>query len=262
MFRWMHKFGSPPFVFRWAGRLAPWLGFMCLASLLAGLYLGLVKAPIDYQQGNSYRIIYIHVPAAWMSMFVYFMMALSSAIFLVWRLKIADLVAVASAPLGASFTFIALVSGSIWGKPTWGTWWVWDARLTSELVLLFLYLGYIALRSSIEHRTTAARAAALLAIVGVINLPIIHFSVDWWQTLHQPATLSKFEKPSIHLSMLVPLLLMVVAFQFMYFHNLCLRLQSGILQRDGNAKWFAALVDNQVDNQVDDHVDNQADNRV
>lgn len=245
MFKWIHKFGSPPFVYRWAGLLSPWLGALCLILLLSGLYLGLVKAPPDYEQGNSYRIIYIHVPAAWMSMFVYFVMAVSSAVFLVWRLKLADIVAVASAPIGASFTFIALVTGSIWGKPTWGTWWEWDARITSQLVLLFLYLGYMALRGAIEHRTTASRASALLAIVGVINLPIIHYSVEWWHTLHQPATISKFDKPSMHSSMLIPLLMMVVAFQLMYFHNLCIRLRSGILEREGRSKWFAELMNKQ-----------------
>ncbi len=244
VFKWIHKFGSSPFVYRWTGLLAPWLGVLCLFCLVAGLYLGMVKAPPDYEQGDSYRIIYIHVPSAWMSMFVYFVMALSSAIFLVWRLKLADMVAVASAPLGASFTFLALVTGSIWGKPTWGTWWVWDARITSQLVLLFLYLGYIALRGAIEHRTTAARAASVLAVVGVINLPIIHYSVEWWHTLHQPATISKLDTPSIHLSMLIPLLLMVAAFQLMYFHHLCIRLRSGILERDGRSKWFATLVEN------------------
>lgn len=225
--------------------LAPWIGGLSLLCLLAGLYLGLIKAPIDYEQGNSYRIIYIHVPAAWMSMFVYLMMAIASAVFLVWRLKLADLVARASAPIGASFTFIALATGSIWGKPTWGTWWVWDARLTSELVLLFLYIGYMALRSAIEHPTTAARAASLLAIVGVVNLPIIHFSVEWWHTLHQPASITKFDTPSIHISMLIPLLLMVASFQLLYFHNLCTRLRSGILERDGRGRWFAQWVEAQ-----------------
>lgn len=213
---------------------------LCLA---VGLYLGLVVAPADYEQGESYRIIYIHVPAAWMSMFVYMVMAVSSAVFLIWRMKLADIVAVASAPIGASFTLIALITGSFWGKPMWGTWWVWDARLTSELLLLFLYLGYMALRNALDNPPSAARAAAILAVVGVINIPIIHFSVEWWNTLHQPATITKLDKPSMHISMLRPLLIMVVGFQLLYFHNLLVRLRTGILEREGRASWVAELAD-------------------
>ena len=171
-------------MYRLAGRLAPWFGIVCALLMVIGLYLGLVVAPADYEQGDSYRIIFVHVPSAWMSMFVYMVMAISSAVFLIWRLKLADIVAEAAAPIGAAFTAIALLSGSFWGKPMWGTWWVWDARLTSELLLLFLYLGYIALRGSLEPAQTAARASAILAVVGVINIPIIHYSVAWWNTLH------------------------------------------------------------------------------
>ncbi len=219
------------------------MGWSCLALICVGLYLGLVQAPADYEQGESYRIIYIHVPAAWMSMFVYMVMAIASFVFLVWKLKLADLVASASAPIGASFTFIALVTGSIWGKPMWGTWWVWDARLTSELLLLFLYLGYIALRGAIETPTMAARAAAILAVIGVVNIPVIHYSVEWWNTLHQPASIAKFDKPSIHISMLIPLLLMVLAFQLLYAWNLMAKLRTGILQREKRARWVADLVE-------------------
>ncbi len=244
MFKWIHRFGSPPFVYRLSGRIAPVLGVLCLILMLTGLYLGLVVAPADYEQGDSYRIIFVHVPAAWMSMFVYVVMAVSSAIFLIWKMKLADIVAQASAPIGASFTFIALMSGSLWGKPMWGTWWVWDARLTSELLLLFLYLGYIALRNAIEHPQLAARTAAILAVVGVVNIPIIHFSVDWWNTLHQPATITKFDKPSMHPSMLKPLLIMVVAFQLLYFYNLLVRVRSGILQREKRAAWVAKELEN------------------
>ncbi len=228
-------------MFRLAGRLAPWLGGLCLISLALGLYLGLVVAPADYEQGDSYRIIFIHVPAAWMSMFVYMVMASSSAIFLIWRLKIADIVASASAPIGAAFTVVALITGSFWGKPMWGTWWIWDARLTSELLLLFLYLGYMALRGAFDSPQTAARAAGILAVVGVVNIPIIHFSVEWWNTLHQPATITKFDKPSMHISMLRPLLLMVLAFQLLYFHNLMIRVRTLILQREARAGWVAQL---------------------
>ena len=241
MFKWIHRFGSPPIIYRLAGSLAPWLGGLCLLCLVTGLYLGLVVAPADYEQGDSYRIIYIHVPAAWMSMFVYVVMAVSSAVFLIWRLKIADAVALASAPIGAAFTAVALLTGSFWGKPMWGTWWIWDARLTSELLLLFLYLGYLALRAAMETQQSAARAAGILAIVGVVNIPIIHFSVEWWNTLHQPATITKFDKPSMHISMLRPLLLMVVAFQLLYFHNLMIRLRTLILEREKRSSWVAEL---------------------
>lgn len=212
-----------------------------MLCLIAGLWLGLVVAPADYEQGESYRIIYVHVPAAWMSMFAYMVMAGSSAVFLVWRLKIADAVAEATAPIGAAFTVIALVTGSFWGKPMWGTWWVWDARLTSELLLLFLYVGYMALRSALDTPQGAARAAAILAVVGVVNIPVIHYSVEWWNTLHQPATITKLDKPSMHISMLRPLLIMVVGFQLLYFHNLMVRLRSGILEREARSRWVLDL---------------------
>ncbi len=244
MFKWIHLFGSSPFVYRAASWLAPVFGFGAAVCILVGLYLGLVVAPADYEQGDSYRIIFVHVPSAWMSMFVYMVMATSSAVFLIWRMKLADIVAWASAPIGASFTLIALVSGAFWGKPMWGTYWIWDARLTSELLLLFIYLGYMALRSSIEQPQTAARAAAILAVVGVVNIPIIHFSVEWWNTLHQPATISKLDKPSMHISMLRPLLLMVAGFQLLYFHQLMVRVKTGILQREGRTAWVAELVAN------------------
>jgi heme exporter protein C len=230
-------------MYRFAGRLTPWLAVLCLLCLAAGLYLGLVVAPADYEQGDSYRIIYIHVPAAWMSMFVYMVMASSSAVFLIWRLKIADIVAVASAPIGAAFTAVALITGSFWGKPMWGTWWIWDARLTSELLLLFLYFGYLALRGALDSPQSASRAAAILAVVGVVNIPIIHFSVEWWNTLHQPASITKFDKPSMHISMLRPLLLMVLAFQLLYFHNLMVRVRALILQRESRASWVAELAE-------------------
>lgn len=242
MFKWIHRFGSSPFVYKLASALSPWVGWACLALLLWGLYLGLVVAPPDYEQGEAYRIMYVHVPSAWMSMFVYVVMAISSAIFFIWRLKIADIVAAASAPIGASFTFLALVTGAIWGKTTWGTWWAWDARLTSELILLFLYFGYMALRNAIENPQTAARAASILAMVGVVNIPIIHFSVEWWNSLHQPATITRMDKPAMHISMLKPLMIMVLAFQLIYFHNLLSRMRIGILNRESRANWVAEVV--------------------
>lgn len=228
-------------MYRLAGILSPVFGIICLTSLVIGLYLGLWVAPADYEQGESYRIIYIHVPAAWMSMFVYVVMAASSAIFLIWRLKIADVAAMASAPIGAAFTAVALLTGSFWGKPMWGTWWIWDARLTSELLLLFLYLGYMALRGAMETAQSAARAAGILAVVGVVNIPIIHFSVEWWNTLHQPATITKLDKPSMHISMLKPLLIMVLSFQMLYFFNLMVRMRTLILEREARAAWVADL---------------------
>jgi len=241
LFKWIHRFGSSPFVYRFAGVIAPWVGVACVLLLLVGLYLGLVKAPPDYEQGESFRIIYVHVPAALLSMFVYVVMAISSAVFLIWRMKLADIVAQASAPIGASFTFLALVTGMLWGKPMWGTWWVWDGRLTSELLLLFLYFGYMALRAAIEQPQSAARAAAVLAVVGVINIPIIHYSVEWWNTLHQPSTITKVGKPSIHPSMGIPLFIMIFAFQLLYLYVLLVRTRTGILQREGRTAWVAEL---------------------
>ncbi len=216
MFLWFHKLGSPPHFYRIAGNWVPWLGTIFLLLLGAGLYGGLILAPPDYQQGESYRIIFIHVPSAWMSLFIYMVMAACGVVILVWRMKIAEIVLISSAPIGASFTFLALATGSLWGKPMWGTWWVWDARLTSELILLFLYLGVIGLHGAIEDKRIAARAIAILAIVGMVNIPIIHYSVEWWNSLHQGPTVTKFDKPSIHWSMLVPLLLMALAFQVYY----------------------------------------------
>ena len=229
MYKWIHQFGSPKYFYDISFPLSKWAAIICAICFISGLYGGLVLAPADYQQGDSFRIIYLHVPSAWMSLFVYLIMAFSGAVSLIWRIKITDIIARASAPIGASFTFIALVTGAIWGKPMWGTYWVWDARLTSELILLFLYLGYIALQSAFDDKRIAARAGAILALIGVINIPIIHYSVEWWSTLHQGPTISKFDKPSIHLTMLIPLLLMVVAFKTFYITTLLIRARSEIL---------------------------------
>jgi len=238
-----HKLASPKHFYRIAGALIPWLAGACLLLALAGLYYGLIVAPPDYQQGDSYRIIYIHVPAAWMSLFIYMVMAAAGAIGLGWRMKLAGGIAISSAPIGASFTFVALVTGSIWGKPMWGTWWVWDARLTSELILLFLYLGVIALHGAIDDRRTAARAVAILALVGVINIPIIHYSVEWWNTLHQGPTVTKFDKPSIHISMLIPLLLMALSFKLYYACVVLMRARCEVLERERSAGWVRELVE-------------------
>jgi heme exporter protein C len=241
MYLWFHKFGSPPHFYRIAGKWIPWLTWIFLLLLAAGLYGGLIEAPPDYQQGESYRIIFVHVPSAWMSLFIYVVMAVCGAIIITWRMKLAEVVLISSAPIGASFTFLALVTGSLWGKPMWGTYWVWDARLTSELILLFLYLGIIGLHNAIDDKRTASRAVAILALVGVVNIPIIHYSVEWWHSLHQGATVTKFDKPSIHWSMLLPLLLMALAFQVYYVLALFHRCRAELLRRERNSKWIEEL---------------------
>ena len=237
-----HKMASPPWFYRFSGKLIPWFGAACALVLLYGLYGGLVLAPADYQQGDSFRIIYIHVPAAWMSLFIYVLMAVCGVIGLVWRMKMAEVVLISSAPVGAAFTFLALVTGSLWGKPMWGTWWVWDGRLTSELILLFLYLGVIALHNAIEDRQTAAKAVAILAIVGVVNVPIIHYSVEWWATLHQGPTVTKLDRPSIHVDMLIPLLVMALAFKLYSVVALLLRARVELLERERNSKWAKEML--------------------
>lgn len=241
MFLWFHKFGSPPHFYRIAGKWLPWLSAVFLILLVSGLFGGLVLAPPDYQQGDSYRIIFVHVPAAWMSLFIYVVMAFCGIVIIVWRMKLAEVVLISSAPIGASFTFLALITGSLWGKPMWGTYWVWDARLTSELILLFLYLGVIGLHNAIEDNRIASRAVAILAIVGVVNIPIIHYSVEWWHSLHQGPTVTKFDKPSIHWSMLLPLLLMALAFQVYYVLALFQKCRVELLQREQNSKWVMEL---------------------
>ena len=216
------------------------MGWPAAALILAGLYGGLLLAPPDYQQGDAFRIVYVHAPSAWLSMLVYGTMAVAAAIGLVWRIKLAHAAAAAAAPIGASFTALALATGAIWGKPMWGTWWVWDARLTSELILLFLYAGVMALRASIDDRDRADRAAAVLAIVGVVNLPIIHYSVYWWNTLHQPPTLTKLGKPTMAGDMLWPLLVMLLGFTLYFGAVLLVRMRAEILRRERDAAWLRA----------------------
>ncbi|MDH5352924.1 MAG: heme ABC transporter permease [Gammaproteobacteria bacterium] len=241
MYLWFNKLGSPPHFYRIAGKWLPWLSAVFALLLITGLYGGLVYAPTDYQQGESFRIIYIHVPAAWMSLFVYVVMAFCGVVIIVWRMKLAEVVLISSAPIGASFTFLALATGSLWGKPMWGTWWVWDARLTSELILLFLYLGVIGLHSAIDDKRIASRAVAILAIVGVVNIPIIHYSVEWWNSLHQGPTVTKFDKPSIDMRMLIPLLIMALSFQIYYVIALFQSSRAELLRRERNSKWVAEL---------------------
>ena len=240
-----HKYASPKIFYTFAGRLIPWFAGATLIALAYGLYLSLFVAPPDYQQGESVRIMFVHVPAAWMSMFVYMVLAGAGAIGLIWNMRLADMAATASAPIGASFTFLALVTGSLWGKPMWGTWWVWDARLTSELILFFLYIGFMALQAAIDDPRRASRAGALLALVGVVNIPVIHFSVQWWNTLHQPASISAINKigaPAIDPSMLVALLVMAVAFTLFFAVVLLMRMRAEILQRERYTVWVTELM--------------------
>ncbi|MDQ0317229.1 heme ABC transporter permease [Amorphus orientalis] len=214
-----------------ADRLLPWLAALTVALMAAGLYLGFFVAPADYQQGETVRIMFVHVPAAWVGMFVYVVMASAALGSLVWKHPLADVTARAAAPVGAVFTLICLVTGSLWGRPMWGAWWVWDARLTSMLVLLLMYLGLIALWHTIEDPIRAGRVAAILILVGVINIPIIKFSVDWWYTLHQPASVFRFDGPTIHISMLIPLLLMGAAFMSLVAVMILMSMKNEILRR-------------------------------
>ncbi|RXF69624.1 heme ABC transporter permease [Hansschlegelia zhihuaiae] len=199
-----------------AGRALPWLAGATALTLAAGLYLGLFVAPADYQQGETVRIMFLHVPSAWLGMMAYVVMAVASLGVLVWKHPMADVSAKAAAPLGAAFTFLALAPGSLWGKPMWGTWWVWDARLTSFLILFLMYLGLMALRSAMEEPSRAAKACAILTLVGSINIPIVKFSVDWWNTLHQPASVIRAGKPAMDPSILVPLLVCAVGFTLLF----------------------------------------------
>lgn len=243
MFNFIHKYGSPNYFYQWSAGWQRWLTVITVILMSVGLYWGLVIAPPDYQQGDSYRIIFIHVPSAWLSMFTYMVMAGSGAVALIWRIKVAEVVVGQCAIIGASFTVLALITGMLWGKPMWGAYWVWDARLTSELVLLFLYIGVLALHSAFEDPRAGARAASILALVGIVNIPIIHYSVEWWNTLHQGPTVTKFDSPSAHPSMLIPLLVMALAFKAYFFALLFARTRSGVLLREKNSSWVKELAE-------------------
>src|SRR5437899_1839380 len=225
------RFANPARFMRFSGRALPWCGWSAAGVLAVGLYLALVAAPPDYQQGESVRIMFIHVPAAWMALSVYLFIAVASAVALVWRHPLAEVAAQAAAPIGAAFTLVCLATGSLWGRPMWGTWWVWDARLTSVLILFFLYLGYIALVNAFDDPSRGGRAGAVLALVGVVNLPIIKFSVDWWNTLHQPASVMRFGGPKIDISMLAPLLIMALGFTLLFVVLLMLRMRTALNER-------------------------------
>ena len=222
------KYASPKTFYPLAGKLIPWCAISAAILIIYGLYIGLFVAPTDFQQGEGYRIIFVHVPAAWFSMFLYLLMAMYAAMGLVFNAKLSYMMATAIAPTGAMFTFVALVTGSLWGKPMWGTYWVWDARLTSMLILLFLYAGYWALVTIGEDEEKALTAGAVIALVGWINIPIIKWSVEWWQTLHQPASILRFAKPAIHWTMLMPLMFMAIAFAAYGVALIAIRLRTEI----------------------------------
>jgi heme exporter protein C len=226
---------NPARFMRISGAALPWLGGATLVALIVGLAWSLLLAPPDYQQGESVRIMFIHVPAAWMALSVYLFIAVASAVALVWRHPLAEVAAQAAAPIGAAFTLVCLATGSLWGRPMWGAWWVWDARLTSVLVLFFLYLGYIALVNAFDDASRGARAGSLLALVGIVNLPIIKFSVDWWNTLHQPASVMRLGRPTIDVAMLVPLLVMAGAFGLLFLWLLLLRMRTALNERKARA---------------------------
>ncbi|MFM8518158.1 MAG: heme ABC transporter permease CcmC [Nevskiaceae bacterium] len=235
---WFHKFGSPPHVYRLAGLLTPWFAWPAALLILGALYGGLVLAPPDYQQGDGFRIIYVHAPSAWLGVMIYAVMATAAGVGLIWRMKVAHAVAASCAGVGAWFTVVSLLTGMLWGKPMWGTYWVWDPRLTAQLILLFLYLGFMGLRASIDDTSRADRASAVLALVGVVNLPVIRYSVEWWNSIHQAPSVMKMDRPSMPFDMLAPLLAMLLGFTLYFGAVLLIRLRAEILRRERNASWI------------------------
>jgi heme exporter protein C len=240
LLRWFHTTGSPPQFDRFAARWAPPSFIIALICFLIGSYGGLFSVPTDSKQGEVFRILYVHVPCAWMSLFVFIAMAIQAFIALVWRIKLCEILTISSAHIGAMFTAVTLITGSIWGKPTWGTWWTWDARLTSELVLLFIYLGIIGLYNAIEDRRAAARAAAFLALIGLVNIPIVHFSVTWWNTLHQGSTIRLVGKSTMASEMLWPLIFVTVGTKFWFIGSVLQRARSMNIANESNAEWAKA----------------------
>ena len=231
-----NKFVNPGFLVSYMKPLTPWLGVIALLLVVIGLWFSFYNSPIDYQQGNAVRIMYIHVPSAWLGMGIYLFISVSSFFGLVYGHVVAFSLARAAAPIGATFTAICLISGSAWGKPMWGTWWVWDARLTSVLILFFFYIGYIIFSKSFNDFSKGEKFSSILSIIGLLNIPIIKFSVDYWNTLHQPASISKIGSPSIHVDMMIPLLIMTFAFVFIFIHLLIIRLQIELNDRRLNIK--------------------------
>jgi heme exporter protein C len=241
MWSFFHKLGSPPWLYKISGSILRWLLPITVVALAVGLAWGLLFTAPDFRQGNSYRIIYIHVPAAVVALAGYYIMALAGAVSLIWKMKMADIAMKACAPIGASFTFLALVTGAIWGKPTWGTWWVWDARVTSMLVLLFLYLGVVALYEAFDNKEAASKACAVLSLVGMINIPIIYKSVDWWYSLHQPASIKMTGGSSIDSSMLYPLFWMIASFYLLFACCMMLYMRVEIVRSEGKTGWVKRL---------------------
>lgn len=239
--KWWHRLSSPRWFYHTTGVWLPWLMWLTFALLILGCIWGLGFAPQDARQGHSFRIIYIHVPLAMLSLGGYYLMAVAGAVALIWKIKLADMVMVSAAPLGAALTFLALLTGAIWGKPTWGAYWVWDARVTSMLILLFLYLGVMALNQAFDTRDTAYKACAILSLVGTVNIPIIYKSVDWWYTLHQPATIKLTGTSTIHPDMLKPLIIMIVGFYCFYALVLILNTRAEILSRERRTSWVKEL---------------------
>ena len=239
---WFHRFASPPHIYRVAGTLTPWFAWPADLLIVSALYAGLFLAPPDYQQGEGFRMIYVHAPSAWLSVMIYGVMATAAAVGLIWRMKVAHAAAASCAAIGASFTLVSLVTGMLWGKPMWGTYWVWDPRLTAQLVLLFLYLGYMALRSGIDDLGRADRASAVLAIIGVVNLPIIRYSVEWWNSIHQAPSVMKMERPSMPFDMLAPLLMMLLGFTLLFAALLLVRMRAEVLRRERGASWVKEVV--------------------
>ncbi|MFV8817432.1 heme ABC transporter permease [Haliea sp. E17] len=242
MWTFFHKLGSPPWLYAISGAILRFLLPATLLALVCGAVWGLLFTAPDFRQGNSYRIIYIHVPASVVALAGYYVMATAGAISLIWKMKMADVAMKCCAPVGAAFTFLALVTGAIWGKPTWGTWWVWDARITSMLVLFFLYLGVVALYEAFDNKEAAGKACAVLSLVGTVNIPIIYKSVDWWYSLHQPASIKFTGESSIHASMLYPLLLMIIAFYALFACALLLNMRAEILHRERRANWVRKML--------------------
>ncbi len=244
MWKWLHPYAKAETTYHLTGRLIPWFTYLSVILLSIGMIWALLFSPADYQQGDSFRIFYIHVPTATLSMGIYVGMAIAALCSIVWQLKLADASAAAIAPIGAVFTFISLVTGAAWGKPMWGTWWIWDARLTSQLILLFLFLGVIALHNAFEDKVVAGKAAGILTLVGVINIPIIKYSVEWWNTLHQGATVSKMGKPSMTLDMLWPFIFSYMGFIFLITVITCIRFRTEILARNSMRQWVRDLAVN------------------
>ena len=241
MWTFFHKMGSPRWFYQISGQWLPWVAILAVSLLVVGAVWGLAFAPIDFKQGNSYRIIYVHVPASAVAMAGYMLMAIAAAISLIWKMKLAEVVMKCCAPIGAGMTLISLASGALWGKPTWGTYWIWDARLTSMLILFFLYLGVLALYEAFEDNVSASKACAVFSLVGSVNIPIIDWSVEWWNSLHQPATIKFTEESSMHVDMLMPLLTMIAGFYCFYTLLLLLYTRSEILLRERNTQWVKEL---------------------